>query len=132
MTPDPWTVHETAPIQEAARIMRDADIGDVIVVRDDESVCGIVTDRDLVVRALADGADPKSTTVADICRDQVISVSSGDPVDKAVQLMREHDIRRLPVLDGSRLVGIVSLGDLAIDKDPNSALADISKAPPNN
>ena len=132
MTPDPWTVQETAPIQEAARIMRDADIGDVIVVRDDESVCGIVTDRDLVVRALADGADPKSTAVADICRHQVVSVSSGDPVDQAVQLMREHDIRRLPVLDGSRLVGIVSLGDLAIDKDPNSALADISKAPPNN
>ena len=62
----------------------------------------------------------------------MVSVSSGDPVDQAVQLMREHDIRRLPVLDGSRLVGIVSLGDLAIDKDPNSALADISKAPPNN
>ena len=132
MTPDPWTVQETAPIQEAARIMRDADIGDVIVVREDESVCGIVTDRDLVVRALADGADPKSTTVAAVCRHQVVSVSSGDPVDQAVQLMREHDIRRLPVLDGSRLVGIVSLGDLAIDKDPNSALADISKAPPNN
>ena len=132
MTPDPWTVQETAPIQEAARIMRDADIGDVIVVRADESVCGIVTDRDLVVRAMADGADPNSTTVADVCRHQVVSVSSGDPVDQAVQLMREHDIRRLPVLDDSRLVGILSLGDLAIDKDPNSALADLSKAPPNN
>ena len=132
MTPDPWTVQENAPLQEAARIMRDADIGDVIVIRSDESVCGIVTDRDLVVRALAEGADPKTATVADVCRHTVVSISSGDPVDQAVPLMREHNIRRLPVIDGSRLVGIITLGDLAIDRDPNSALADISKAPPNN
>ena len=92
MTPDPWTVQESAPIQDAARIMRDADIGDVIVLRPDESVCGIVTDRDLVVRALADGSDPKTTTVADVCRHSVVSISSGDPVDQAVPLMREHNI----------------------------------------
>jgi CBS domain-containing protein len=132
MTSDPWTVQEGAPIQEAARIMRDADIGDVIVVRPDESVCGIITDRDLVVRAVADGSDPKIATVADVCRHSVVSISSGDPVDQAATLMREHNIRRLPVIDGSRLVGIVSLGDLAIERDPTSALADISKAPPNN
>ena len=132
MTPDPWTVQENAPLQEAARIMRDADIGDVIVIRSDDSVCGIITDRDLVVRALAEGADPKTATVADVCRHTVVSISSGDPVDQAVPLMREHNIRRLPVIDGSRLVGIITLGDLAIDRDPNSALADISKAPPNN
>ncbi len=132
MTPDPWTVQEDAPIQHAAQIMRDADIGDVIVLRADESVCGIVTDRDLVVRAMAEGADPKTVTVADVCRHSLVSISSGDPVDQAVPLMREHNIRRLPVMDGARLVGIVTLGDLAIDRDPNSTLADISKAPPNN
>jgi CBS domain-containing protein len=132
MTPDPWTVQEGAPIQEAARIMRDADIGDVIVIREDDSVCGIVTDRDLVVRGLAQSVDPAKMTMADVCRHEVVSISSEDPVDQAVPLMREHNIRRLPVIDGSRLVGIVTLGDLAIDRDPNSALADISKAPPNN
>lgn len=132
MTPDPWTVQENAPIQDAARIMRDADIGDVIVLRDDESVCGIVTDRDLVVRGLAGGADPAKMKMADVCRHEVVSISSGDPVDQALPLMREHNIRRLPVIDGSRLVGIVTLGDLSIDRDPNSALADISKSPPNN
>jgi CBS domain-containing protein len=132
MTPDPWTVRENAPIQEAARIMRDADIGDVIVIRDDDSVCGIVTDRDLVVRGLAASADSTKMKMADVCRHEVVSISSGDPVDQAVPLMREHNIRRLPVIDGSRLVGIVTLGDLAIDRDPNSALADISKSPPNN
>ena len=132
MTPDPWTVQESAPIQDAARIMRDADIGDVIVLREDESVCGIVTDRDLVVRGLAGGADPAKMKMSDVCRHEVVSISSGDPVDQALPLMREHNIRRLPVIDGSRLVGIVTLGDLAIDRDPNSALADISKSPPNN
>jgi CBS domain-containing protein len=132
MTPDPKTVQENAPIQDAARIMRDDDIGDVIVVRADGSVCGIVTDRDLVVRAMADGADPKATTLGDVCRHEVVSISSGDPVDQAIPLMRQHNIRRLPVIDGARLVGIVTLGDLAVDRDPNSALADISKAPPNN
>ena len=132
MTPDPWTVQESAPIQEAARIMRDADIGDVIVLREDESVCGIVTDRDLVVRGLAGAPDPANMKMADVCRHEVVSISSGDPVDQALPLMREHNIRRLPVIDGSRLVGIVTLGDLAMDRDPKSALADISKSPPNN
>ncbi len=132
MTPDPWTVQEQAPIREAARIMRDADIGDVIVVRSDGSVCGIITDRDLVVRAVAEGADANTALVADVCMHSVVSISSGDPVDQALPLMREHNIRRLPVIDDSRLVGIVTLGDLAIERDPNSALADISKAPPNN
>ena len=132
MTPDPWTVQEQAPIREAARIMRDADIGDVIVVRSDGSVCGIITDRDLVVRAVAEGADANTAPVSDVCMHSVVSISSGDPVDQALPLMREHNIRRLPVIDDSRLVGIVTLGDLAIERDPNSALADISKAPPNN
>ena len=132
MTLNPRTIREDAPIQDAARLMREDDIGDVIVVRPDDSVCGIVTDRDLVVRAMADGADPRTTTMAHVCRHEVVSISSGDPVDRALPLMRQHDIRRLPVIDGSRLVGIVTLGDLAIERDPKSALADISNAPPNN
>ena len=132
MTPDPQAVREDSPILDAARLMRDADIGDVIVLRDDESVCGIVTDRDLVVRALASGGDLTAMTMADVCSHEVVSISSSDPADQIVPLMRQHNIRRLPVIDGSRLVGIVTLGDLAIDRDPNSALADISKAQPNN
>ena len=132
MTANPRTIQETASIMEAAQIMREDDIGDVIVVRADESVCGIVTDRDLVVRALAEGADPRSATLVDVCSHEVVSISSGDPVDQALPLMREHNIRRLPVIDGSRLVGIVTLGDLAVERDPKSALADISKSAPNN
>lgn len=132
MTKDPLTVAEDAPVSEAARIMRDANIGDVLVTRPDGSVCGIVTDRDLALNVIAEGADPGSMTVRDVCSHTIESVASGDPVDRAVGMMRDQAIRRLPVIDEGELVGIVSLGDLAMERDPSSALADISQAPPNN
>lgn len=132
MTKDPLTVAETAPVTEAARVMRDANIGDVLVTRPDGTVCGIVTDRDLAVNVIAEGKDPNSVTVQDVCNHRLESVAPGDPVDRAVSLMRDHAIRRLPVIDDGSLVGIVSLGDLAMERDPQSALADISEAPPNN
>ena len=132
MTPDPYAVGTGATIQEAAQLMRDADIGDVLVVREDGSLCGIVTDRDLVVRAVAEGSDPTGTQVEDVCNHQVISVSSKDPVDAAFSLMRQHNIRRLPVVDNEDLVGIVTLGDLSADHDVSPVVADISQAPPNN
>jgi len=132
MTPDPLTVWEDTPVSDAARIMRDQDIGDVIVVRQDGTVCGIITDRDLTVRVLAAGQDPMSTRVQDVCNQQLESIESDAPVEKAVSLMRDLAIRRLPVVDKGHLVGIVTLGDLAVERDPRSALADISEAPPNN
>jgi len=132
MTPDPYTVRESSPVNEAARIMRDQNIGDVIVTSDDGSVCGIVTDRDLTLSVIAEDRDPTSMTVGDVCGHRVESIGSSEPVDEAVALMRNHAIRRLPVVDAGQLVGIVSLGDLAMERDPRSALADISEAPPNN
>jgi signal-transduction protein with cAMP-binding, CBS, and nucleotidyltransferase domain len=132
MTKNPLTVAETAPVREAATIMRDANIGDVLVTRSDGTVCGIVTDRDLTVNVVAEGKDPNSVTVEDVCSHHIESVASGDPVGRAVVLMRDRAIRRLPVIDDGNLVGIVSLGDLAMEQDPQSALADISEAPPNN
>ncbi len=132
MTKDPLTVDESAPVSEAARIMRDANIGDVLVTRPDGSVCGIVTDRDLALSVVAEGNDPTSMVIRDVCNHTVESVESGDPVAKAVKVMSGSAIRRLPVIDDGRLVGIVTLGDLAMDRDPGSALASISEAPPNN
>jgi CBS domain-containing protein len=132
MTRDPFTVAESAPVREAARIMRDANIGDVLVTRPDGSVCGIVTDRDLALSVIAEGQDPNSMLVQDVCSHTIESVAPGDPVDRAVGLMRDRAIRRLPVIDDGDLVGIVTLGDLAMERDPRSALADISEAPPNN
>jgi CBS domain-containing protein len=92
----------------------------------------VVTDRDLVVRALAEGADISSKSVQEVCSTETVTVSPDDDVDRAIQLMRERAIRRLPVVEEEdRPVGVVSLGDLAVERDPHSALGDISAAHPN-
>lgn len=130
MTPNPVTVAADSPVVDAARLMRDEHIGDVIVQQDGQ-VCGVVTDRDIVVRTIAEGRDPAATSVGDICSREITTVAPDIAGDDAVRLMREKAIRRLPVLDGDRPVGIVSIGDLAVERDERSALRDISAAPPN-
>lgn len=132
MTKDPVTVSATASLQHAAELMRDRDIGDVLVIDESGALFGIVTDRDIVVEGIAEGVDPASTTVDEICTHDPFALGPDDPVAKAVELMSERAIRRLPIVDNGNLVGIVSLGDLAIDRDPGSVLAEISEAPPNN
>lgn len=131
MTPNPVMCKAKATVAEAARFMRDNDVGDVLVERDG-SVCDIVTDRDIVVRAIADGRDPTQTKLGDICSHELTTLSSTDTVEDAVRLMRDQALRRLPIMDDGKPVGIVSLGDLAQERDPKSALADISAAPPNH
>jgi CBS domain-containing protein len=129
MTRDPRTVNADEPVIEAARIMRDADIGDVIVVAGGD-VEGIITDRDIVVRDVAEGRNPESTPVREVCTPGIEALEPGETVDDALRKMREADIRRLPVVEGGRPVGIVSLGDLAVEREPDSTLADISAASP--
>lgn len=131
MTSSPRMLAPEATIQEAARVMRDDDIGDVIV-SDGERLMGIVTDRDICLRAVAESADVASMTLGEICSDEVVTLGPDDTERDAVRLMRENAVRRLPVVDGGRPIGIVSIGDLAIDLDTDSALADISAAPANN
>jgi CBS domain-containing protein len=130
MTPNPLTVSTDTPVVDAARHMRDEGIGDVIVT-DGDTVQGIVTDRDIVVRAVADGLDTSTTTVGEICSTDLTTLSPDAKVEEAVTLMRERALRRLPVVENGKPVGIVSIGDLAIERDEDSALADISAAPPN-
>jgi CBS domain-containing protein len=95
-------------------------------------VRGVLTDRDIVVRAVADELDPGATRIAEVVTHDLVAVSPGDDIDTAVEMMRTHSVRRLPVLDGERLVGVVSLGDLAVARDRGSVLADISTDEPNN
>src|SRR5262245_14454971 len=130
MTQNPVTVQTTDSVVAAARSMRDGNIGDVVVV-DRGQIQGILTDRDIVVRALAEGRDPAQTTVGDICSRELTTLSPADAIGDAVAIMREKAIRRLPVVDGGRPVGIVSLGDLAVERDPEATLGGISAAPPN-
>jgi CBS domain-containing protein len=130
MTTDITTLTSGDSLVEAARRMRDADAGDVLVV-DDGQLRGIVTDRDIVTGAIADGQDPDSTSLSQVCSSELVTVSPDDDVRRAVELMRERAVRRLPVVEGGKAVGIVSLGDLAVERDPDSALAEISAAAPN-
>jgi CBS domain-containing protein len=131
MTPNPTALPDTSTVAEAARCMCEADIGDVIVTTQEGYICGIVTDRDIVVRAVAHGLDPNTTRLGDICSKELTTLSPDDSVEYAVELLREKAIRRLPVVEQGCPVGILSIGDLALNRDPTSALADISAAPPN-
>jgi CBS domain-containing protein len=131
MTRDPRSVGADDPIVDAARLMRDGDIGNVIVT-DGGQVTGIVTDRDIVVRGVAEGIDPQATQVRDVCTAGIETIEPGMSVDDALRTMREHDIRRLPVVQDGQPVGIVSIGDLAVEREPDSTLADISAASPDN
>jgi CBS domain-containing protein len=131
MTAAPTTVEPQTSLMNVARLMRDENIGAVLVA-EGERLRGLVSDRDLVVRALAEGADPSETTVANACSDDLVTVRPDDDVVRAVELMREHAVRRVPVVDDAQhAVGIVSIGDLAIERDSESALGDISAARPN-
>jgi CBS domain-containing protein len=132
MTKQVHTVRTDASVLEVARIMRDRRIGDVLVTDDDGSLCGIITDRDIVVRAIAAGMPLDQTKVSEICTEDLVQVDATASIDEIIAIMREHAIRRVPVVHGDKPIGIVSIGDLAKARDPNSALADISSAAPNN
>ena len=133
MTTDLCALSPQATLTEAAGTMRDRDVGDVLVIDDAGELRGIVTDRDITVRATADGRDPTATQLGDVCTDALVTVAVDDAVDDAVRSMREHAVRRLPVVDGDGTpIGMISIGDLARSEDPSSALADISADAPNN
>ncbi len=131
MTHDPVCVDPHDSAADAARSMREVDSG-AILVTEDGHLRGMLTDRDIVVRAIADGRDPARVEVAEICSADVQALHPEDDVDRAVQLMRERHVRRIPIVDrDDHPVGIVSIGDLALARDERSALADISGAPAN-
>lgn len=132
MTRDPVTLASTETLAAAAKQMRDAEVG-VVVVTDHDSVAGLVTDRDIVVRGIAEDLDPFTTALITCCATpDVVTVTPDDAVDHAVRLMREHAVRRLLVVEGGKPVAIVSIGDFAIEQDEDSALAEISAAESNN
>jgi signal-transduction protein with cAMP-binding, CBS, and nucleotidyltransferase domain len=132
MSTDPVTIPSTAGVIEAAQAMEKSHIGDVIVLDESSEMCGIVTDRDIALRVVAQGRDPAGTKLGEVCSRDIASLTPDDTVGDAVRLMTEKAIRRLPVIEEGKPVGIVSLGDLAATEDPESGLADISEAPPND
>jgi CBS domain-containing protein len=131
MTADPRTVETGATVAEAAREMRDGDVGSVVVI-ENGAVAGIVTDRDIAVRVVAQGLDPDATRVSEVATMRPVTLTVDQSVDDAIRLVREQNVRRIIVLQDGRPAGIVSLGDLAIERDTDSALADIASEPANN
>jgi CBS domain-containing protein len=130
MSPTVVTARTSTTIRTAARLMRDADIGDLLVTHHDEIV-GIVTDRDIVVRGLARHGD-HDTPIGEIATETVATVRASDSVERAEEVMRRYAVRRLPVIHHKRPVGMVSLSDVARSEEPTGALASIAAWPPNN
>ncbi|WP_019870219.1 CBS domain-containing protein [Salinispora oceanensis] len=117
-------------LDEAARVMKEADIGDVVAT-DGATLAGILTDRDIVVRAVAQRSDPARTTIESIITREVVMIEQNCTTSEAAALMRDRGVRRVLVCDNERkLVGIISLGDLALRLDPESALGQLSGQTP--
>ena len=127
---DPVTVEASATIEEAAKLMDERDIGNVLVVENGE-LQGIVTDRDIVVRVVAKG-NGGDASVREACTTDLETLEPDASIEDAIQKMEQGNVRRLPVVEDGKPLGIVSLGDLAKAKAQDSALADISSASPNN
>ena len=130
------TTVETVPtdsgLVEATQRMARADIGDVLVVDSGGALDGIVTDRDIAIRVVAEGQDPRDIRVGDVMS-PAVSVGSNATVEEAMQAMRLYDIRRVPVVDTTGIpIGVISLGDLSTSRKAGGVLADLSAAPPNN
>ena len=129
MTPGVRAVAPTDSVTEAAQAMKEQDVGSLPVV-EGESLVGIVTDRDIVVRAVAEGVDPRTATVGDVTSGDLVTVEPDEDLDDALKLMAQHRIRRLPVVEDGRLVGVVAQADVALeanDKDAGEMLAEISQ-----
>jgi CBS domain-containing protein len=130
MTPSPATVHVSDPVALAARLMRDEDVGSIPVM-DEGTVAGIITDRDIAIKTVAGGSDPQTTAVGEHMSTHLVTGHPDMSLREAAELMGREQIRRLPVLEQNRLVGIVSLGDLALeqqgDDEVEEALEEISE-----
>ena len=113
MTRNPRSIGASASVVEAARLMREAHIGS-LPITDDETVVGVITDRDITTRVVAEAADPTTTSVGDVYTQDLISVEPDNELDEALQVMARHQVRRLPVVESGRLVGIVSQADIAL------------------
>jgi CBS domain-containing protein len=132
MTPDAKCVGENDTVTDAARKLSDLGVGSMPICGEDDRLKGMVTDRDIVVKVLAQGKDPGSTKVAELGEGKPVTIGADDPVAEALRTMKEHKVRRLPVFDGHDLVGLVSIADVATnvdDEDTGDLIETISAAP---
>ena len=130
MTSNPRTIAQSTSLVDAARLMRDEDTG-VLPIVEGERLVGVLTDRDIAIRAVAEGRDPQSTTAGEIASTTLVTVDPHQPVAEAMRLMAAHQVRRIPVTEeDGRLVGIVAQADIALaasDERVGETVAGISE-----
>lgn len=119
MTPDPTCVKEGQTLAEAARMLRDLDIGSMPICGDDNRLKGMLTDRDIVVKCIASGGDPNTVTAGELAEGKPVTIGANDDIRDALRMMQEHQVRRLPVIDGHDLVGIIAQADVARELSPD-------------
>ena len=135
MTSGAECAKSTDTLVEAARMMRDLQVGALPICGEDDRLKGMITDRDIVTRCIAEGGDPSSMRVDELAQGKPVTIGADDSVEETLRTMKEHDVRRLPVIDGHDLVGIVSQADVArnLPRDKVGDLVEaISGAPANN
>ena len=127
MTPGVECVSVGETLVDAARRMRELDVGALPICGDDDRLAGMITDRDIVVKVLAEGRDPSSVKVGDLADGKPVTIGADDPVEEALSTMSKHGVRRLPVIDGHDLVGMVSQADIARNL-PEGKVGDLVEA----
>lgn len=133
MSDHPVHLTEDASAVDAARLMAQRDIGTVLVTADDGEIVGLITDRDIALRCVAEGdGNPHEVSLGSICTRGLSTLAPEQEVEDALRKMRTQRVRRLPVVEDGVPVGVLSLGDLAVARDPGSVLGQISAARPNN
>ncbi|MDQ2697673.1 MAG: CBS domain-containing protein [Actinomycetota bacterium] len=130
MTPAPTCVGENDTLVDAARLMASLDVGALPICGEDKRLKGMVTDRDIVVKCLAEGGDPATTKAGELGHGKPVTIGADDDISEALEAMKEHQIRRLPVIDGHDLVGIISQADIALSlsaQEAGETVAEISE-----
>jgi CBS domain-containing protein len=134
MTPDADCIGENQTLLDAARMMADRGYGAMPICGEDQRLKGMLTDRDIVVKALAQGKDPASCRAGELGEGKPITIGADDPLDETLKTMAKYKVRRLPVIDGHQLVGIVAVADVARELSDDRAKGDlietISEGPP--
>ena len=135
MTPDVECARSDETVVEAARKLRDLDVGALPICGPDDKLAGMITDRDISIGVVAEGKDPSTVKVSELADGKPVTIGADDSVEETLATMSKHGVRRLPVIDGDKLVGIVSQADVAknLPEDKVGDLVDaISSAPANS
>ncbi len=135
MSTDTTCIGENDSVLDAAKKLKELDVGAMPICGEDNRLKGMLTDRDIVVEVLAQGKDPGSTTAGELGEGKPVTIGADDSISLAISTMKEHAVRRLPVIDGHDLIGIIAIGDLAQnaeEDDIGALLETISAAPADN